>query len=197
MPHLITNEQNAFVKGRLISNNIIISHKIMHYLKTRSKGGKRGFALKLNINQAYDIVEWTFLKQMLMCLGFDQQWISQVMECVSIVSYIVRVNGYSYKLIKLARGLRQGNPLSPFQYLFCIEGLSHLIHQFDIEDIIISKRIPSIKHLLFADDSIQFSRANMSEARKVRSILQNYSIASGQMVNLVKSTIFFSPNTPV
>lgn len=197
MPHLITNEQNAFVKGRLISNNIIISHKIMHYLKTRSKGGKRGFALKLNINKAYDIVEWTFLKQMLMCLGFHQQWISQVMECVSIVSYIVRVNGYRSKLIKLARGLRQGNPLSPFQYLFCIEGLSHSIHQFDIEDIVISKRIPSIKHLLFADDAIQFSRANMSEARKVRSILQNYSIASGQMVNLVKSTIFFSPNTPV
>ena len=121
------------------------------------------------------------------------------MRCISLVSYLVIVNGAAYGNIIPTRGLRQGDPLSPTLFLICTEGLSAFIHRAAKNQclicISICKGCPRVTHLLFVDDSILFYKASVGESRELRYILQKYEEASGQKINTDKSSIFFSPNT--
>lgn len=92
-----------------------------------------------------------------------------------------------------SRGLRQGDPLSPYLFLFCAEALSALIRK-NVEDgvlhgIRVCRRAPVVSNLFFADDTIIFGRATEPELRKVKHILATYDSASGQAINLNKSEI--------
>lgn len=84
-------------------------------------------ALKLDLSKTYDRVEWSFLEIMLRKLGFNERWITLLMLCVTSLSYFVLVNGELKGLIRPTRGIRQGDPLSPFVFLLCIEALHGLI----------------------------------------------------------------------
>ena len=92
--------------------------------------GKAGFmALKLNMSKAYDGVEWIFLEQIILRMGFREAWVALTMECITTVSYSILVNGEPKGLIKPSRGLRQGDPLSPYLFLFCAEGLNAILRR--------------------------------------------------------------------
>ena len=114
-------------------------------------------AIKLDMSKAYDRVEWNFLEAMLIKLGFHNKWVSLLMKCVRSVTYRVKVNGDLTEVIYPQRGLRQGDPLSPYLFLICAEGFSSLLHTAEdqglIEGIQICPGAPSVPHLLFADDS--------------------------------------------
>jgi hypothetical protein len=101
--------------------------------------------------------------------------------------------------ISPTRGLQQGDPLSPYLFMICTEGLSSLLLQAEMDGsltgIPISARGSKLSHLFFADDSLIFCRANFSEWNKVQSLLQDYEQASGQKLNVEKTSIFFSRNT--
>ena len=93
MDSLISPFQNAFIKGRNISDNILIAHEIMDILR-KKKGRKNSFgALKIDMKKAYDRVRWNFLKAVLIAMNFDHKWIKWIMECVSTVQYTLLVNG--------------------------------------------------------------------------------------------------------
>ena len=114
--------------------------------------GKNGFmALKLDMSKAYDRVEWIFLKTILLKMGFQESWVALIMECVSTVSYSILVNGEPKGLIRLTRGLRQGDPLSPYLFLFCAEGLNAILRSAathrDIHDFSICRNGPKLTHL--------------------------------------------------
>ncbi|KAA3466354.1 reverse transcriptase [Gossypium australe] len=124
--------------------------------------------------------------------------------CLGILnelSYSVITNGGRGTNFKPARGLRQGDPLSPFLFLICSEGLSSLMRLAKEEGLIkaakASRRGPEISHLLFADDCILFGEATDTGARFLRDILKEYEGCSGQCINFNKSTIFFSSNTSI
>ncbi|KAL0006673.1 hypothetical protein SO802_008175 [Lithocarpus litseifolius] len=121
------------------------------------------------------------------------------MECVKTVTYSVLVNGEPCGMIQPSRGIRQGDPLSPFLFLLCTEGLNGLIKRAEsngeIHGFSLCRRGPKLTHLLFADDSLLFCRANMEECGKVLEILNMYEEASGQKVNRSKTSLFFSKNT--
>lgn len=120
------------------------------------------------------------------------------MLCATSVSYMINFNGKEVGPIFPKRGLRQGDPLSPYLFLFCVEDLSHNLTIAEREEQITGCRVnsaaPSVTHLLFADDSFLFFKASIHEETTVKNILEMYEVESGQAVNYHKSGIFFSAN---
>lgn len=98
----------------MITDNIIVAYETMHSMQTRiwSKVGFMG--LKLDMSKAYDRVELVFLEAVMRRLGFDERWIHLVMSCVRSVQYSVVVNGNPVGNIHPTRGIRQGDPISPY-----------------------------------------------------------------------------------
>lgn len=120
------------------------------------------------------------------------------MDCVSTVSFSILINGEAKGNVQPTRGLRQGDPISPYLFLICAEGLSSMIqnaHNINlISGMTINSHCPSISHLLFADDSMVFFRANTNECAWIKFILLDYEAASCQSVNFSKSTMCVSSN---
>ncbi|XP_042984282.1 uncharacterized protein LOC122313374 [Carya illinoinensis] len=198
MQNIISKNQSAFIPGRLISDNTIAAYETLHSMKTRLKGRIGSMALKLDISKAYDKVEWPFLKCIMEKLGFGARWANLIMECVSSVSYAVLVNGEPGQVIHPTRGLRQGDPLSPYLFLLCAEGLSSLINgaeaRGEIKGVAVARGGMKLTHLLFADNCIIFGRACWEEWQKINDILKLYEEASGQSLNKQKTSIMFSSN---
>ena len=132
-------------------------------------------------------------------MGFCSRWIGLIMECVRTVSYSILVNGDPKGLINPTRGIRQGDPLSPFLFLLCTEGLHGLIKKAarakEIYGFSICKRGPKLTHLFFADDSLLFCKANSHECGNVLKILAEYEEVSSQKINKEKTSLFFSKST--
>ena len=118
------------------------------------------------------------------------------MECITSVTYSLLVNGEPHGHITPTRGIRQGDPLSPYLFLLCTEGLHRLIQDAanngNIKGVSICRNGPKLTHLLFADDSLLFCRANSTECNKVMDLLSLYEEVLGQKINRGKTTLFFS-----
>jgi hypothetical protein len=127
LPHIISPTQSVFIPERLITDNILAANETLHMMHT-GMGGKNGFmAVKLDMSKAYDRVEWRFLEEVLRRMGFDERWIRLVMMCVTLVHYAVVINGEPRGHITPMRGIRQGDPISPYLFLLCAEVLSSLV----------------------------------------------------------------------
>ncbi|XP_062020902.1 uncharacterized protein LOC133737340 [Rosa rugosa] len=199
MPDLISENQLAFVTGRQIHDNILMAHEMFHHLKLL-RGGQGGeFALKLDMNKAYDRVDWDFLRLVMLKMGFHPTWVHLVLSCVTSASLAIIVNGALGRKFKPTRGIRQGDPLSPFLFLFINDVLSSMIRKICSNNLLDAVRIgvngPLVSHLFFADDSIFFLKATSYNCEVLLETLIIYCSASGQSVNHQKSSLFFSPNT--
>ena len=122
-----------------------------------------------------------------------------MMTCITTISYSILIDGEPKGLITPTWGIRQGDPLSPFLFLLCIEGLNGLIVQAanrgDIKGFALCRNGPRLTHLLFADDSLLFRRTTDQECSNILEILEVYESCSGQQINRNKTTIFFSKLT--
>ena len=156
-------------------------------------------ALKLDMSKAYDRVEWSYMEHVLVKMGFHSRWVHLMMLCITNASYSILINGEPYGNITPTRGLRQGDPLSPYLFLMCTEGLHDLIkkaaHNGNIRGVSICQNRPKLTHLLFANDSVIFCKAKESECQCLLDILAKYESASGQQINRTKTTLFFSKST--
>lgn len=100
MQSLISQNQNAFVPGLSINDNCIIAHEMLNYVRKSRKEANYSMILNLDLNKAYDRVSWDFVKEVLKAIGMPSLWIHLIMECVTIVTYSVIINGESVRLIK-------------------------------------------------------------------------------------------------
>ena len=133
-------------------------------------------------------------------MGFHEKWVALMVECITTVSYSILINGEPSGTIHPNRGIRQGDPLSPYLFLLCTEGLhgliSHATSEGHIRGISICKSGPWLTHLFFADDSLLFCKATIQECQYVQDLLRIFEEASGQKLNRDKTTLFFSKVTP-
>ena len=115
------------------------------------------------------------------------------MSCLRSVSYSILLNGQPVGSIKPSKGLRQGDPLSPYLFLLCAMGLQGLVQKAEMEGslkgVAICRHGPRISHLFFADDSVLFCRATEDECQRVLNILAVYERGTGQKINREKTNI--------
>ena len=135
-------------------------------------------AMKLDMMKAYDRVEWSYIEAIMLKLGFSRLWVSKIMRCITSVSFFVLFNGQRLQEFKPTRGIRQGDPISPYLFLLCAEGLSCVLkgegaNQY-VNGIQISCTYPKINHLLFADDCLLFfSKQKQTMHKKSKSASPN------------------------
>ena len=183
LPCVISDSQSAFVPGRFITDNTSIAFKMIHMMQNRRRGKVGHMAVKLDISKAYNRVEWNFLEKIMLSLGFPVQWVGLAMSTVHLASYLVIVNGEPCGYITPSRGIKQGDPLSLYLFLFCTEGLSSLLRRATINNHV--KGLLSchggvhISHLLFADDFLLFYEAKLEEGRRLLGLLTQYEATSG------------------
>lgn len=121
--------------------------------------------------KAFDRVEWNLLSVMMLKLGFDTDWVKLIMRCISSVSFSVVLNGNVTDKFKAERGVRQGDPLSPFLFLVCMKGLSSLLNKAQDEGLVKSIQAcrggSRVNYLFFTDDSIVFAKTKNGEIEKI------------------------------
>jgi hypothetical protein len=171
LPQIVSESQSAFVPGRLITDNILVAFEILHHMHHQKKGKFGSLALKLDMSKAYDHVEWIYLKRAMEQLGFHSKWVTLMMECITTVSCFILVNGEPHGFIKPSRGLRQGDPLSPYLFLFCAKGFFSFLQKAKsagkLQGVSISRGGPKITHLFFADDSLLFCKAITQDVSRI------------------------------
>lgn len=192
---LISDSQSAFIPGRLITY-IMIAYEVLHFMKRKTKGKDSWMALKLDMSKAYDRIEWNYLEAVVLKMGFDEHVVQLFMSYISSVSYRITHAGRNFGNIIPERGLRQGDPLSSNLFLICIEVLSSLINDFEcmklLKGVKVARTTPPISHRLFADDSYIFCKANLESANRVLELLKIFELASGQQIDVDKSSVFFN-----
>lgn len=200
LPTIISESQTAFVPGRAIADNVLLTHETLHFLKGSKATKHCHMTVKTDMSKAYDRLEWDFIAAVMERMGFHGKWINWILQCTSTVSFSFLINGAAQGNVIPQRGIRQGDPLSPFIFIICGEVLSGLCRKAQDNGLIFGIRVcrgsPRINHLLFADDTMFFCKTSHKSCESLLSILQRYETASGQKINSQKSSVTFSAKTP-
>nr|GEU72415.1 hypothetical protein [Tanacetum cinerariifolium] len=129
LPNLVSLNQSAFAPGRCISNNILLTQDLMHNYHL-DRGPSR-CAFKVDIQKAYNTVDWKFLHDVLIGFGFHPRMIGWIMECVTFTSFSLSINGYLHGYFKGKRGLHQGDPMSPYLFTLVMEVFTLMLKRRD------------------------------------------------------------------
>ncbi|XP_042477785.1 uncharacterized protein LOC122059169 [Macadamia integrifolia] len=198
LPRLISEEQGAFQKGKLIHDNISVASELANLMYSATRGG--GLGLKIDIRKAYDTISWSFLFKVMEKFGFSENWITWLHQLLASTKISVLVNGGPQGFFGVERGLRQGDPISPLLFIMAEEvlsrGLTRLTHQKDIMPICGPKGVVTPGHILFADDIFIFSNASSRYVANLKNFLMKYQEFSGQHISFEKSKLFLGKISP-
>ncbi|KAL9675416.1 hypothetical protein QQ045_003618 [Rhodiola kirilowii] len=184
--------QSAFVEGRNISYNVsLVQESLCNY---KRKHVSNRCMIKLDISKAYDMVDWDFLCQVMELFGFPAQFIKWIRACIGTAKFFVLINGGMEGFFGSTRGLRQGDPISLYLFMLVMEVLSRVLGRMrgsaGFRYHPKCSRI-GLTHLMFADDVIIFSKANLESLVKIKEALRLIYCWSGLKVSDDKSAIFF------
>jgi len=190
---IISPSQNAFLGGRLMADNINLMQELL-----RSYGRKRispRCIIKIDFRKAFDSVQWSFLRDLLHLLGFPARFVHLVMKCVETASFSVCINGNLFGFFQARCGVRQGDPLSPYLFIICMEYFSRLLKsstQHSGFSFHPKCHALEISHLGFADDILLLCRCDMVSINIILQQLRVFGESSGLVLNAAKSSIFFA-----
>lgn len=194
---LVSHEQSSFVPGRQIVDNIVVYQEVLHSFRTTTTQ-KKYMIIKVDLEKAYDRLDCSFIRDTLQVAGFDANWDRNVMGCVETSRLALLWNNQQQDWIYPKRGVRQGDAISPYLFVMCVDRLSHLVKKLVDEGrwkgIRLSRTGPLLTHLFFADDLVLFAEASVDQMTEIKRCLELFCEASGQRISLNKSEIFFSPN---
>lgn len=196
---LIGPHQSSFLPGRSTSDNIILTQEAIHSMRN-SKCKKGSMILKIDLHKAFDCVSWDFLREVLSHFNFPPILINLILFCVSSCSLSVLWNGESLPPFSPGRGLRQGDPLSPYLFILVMEKLAYMIQEKvnsgRWKPLKISRGGVTLSHLFFADDLMIFGEATSRQLDLIMNCLDTFANVSGLTMNLHKSKLFTSPGVP-
>nr|GEX14201.1 hypothetical protein [Tanacetum cinerariifolium] len=180
--------QSAFIPRRHIHDIILLAQELMRGYNRRN--GPKRCAMQIDIQKAYDTVSWRYLENVLIKFAFPVKMVNWIMACISSSAFFICLNGKVYGYFKGRRGLRQGDPISPYLFTLVIE----------VFNVIMSKNINESKdygfhfgckelqlsHLCFADDLLVLCKGNRDSLEVVKKSLKEFSLVSGLNPNMVR-----------
>nr|XP_016510137.1 PREDICTED: uncharacterized protein LOC107827506 [Nicotiana tabacum] len=186
--------KNAFVEGRQILDAALVANELVD---SRRKNRDLSLLCKLDLEKAFDHVNWEFLDFIMMRMGFRARWRGWIKFCISSVRFSVLVNGSPYGFFGSSRGLRQRDPLSLMLFILVMDALSKMMDRAAAKGFLRGFSAPTgvpsarrVSHLLFAVDTLIFYDADMDQLTYLKQVLQWFQIVSGLKINLDKCEIF-------
>ena len=191
LPGLISQNQGAFVAQRSILHNVLLCQDIVKMYKPRQK--QKCCLMKIDIQKAYDTVNWAFLEEILLKLGFPSRFVKLIMVCVESPTFSLMINGSATGFFNSKRGIRQGDPISPLLFVLCMEYFSRIMTFIGkLPGFQFHPRCKSmaLNHLTFADDVILFCKGDFQSVQLMLQGILLFAAISGLRANPHKSDFY-------
>ncbi|KAJ0806197.1 putative RNA-directed DNA polymerase [Helianthus annuus] len=188
---IISNSQSAFLKGRFILDAPLVINELLSWAR---KNKKQVFFLKVDFEKAYDNVNWGFVLDILHQMGFGEKWCGWISGVLKSARASVLVNGSPTFEFGCSKGMRQGDPISPFLFVVAMEALSCLFNKACEVNVFQGIHLPDsdhfVSHLFYADDAMIMGEWSKNNIVNVIRILRCFHACSGLKINHSKSSIF-------
>lgn len=188
LPSIISNTQSAFIPGRLLAENVLLATELVQGYNWK-KISRRAM-LKVDLKKAFDSVNWDFILNILHAMSFPPSFINLISECITTTRFSVCINGELCGYFKGTKGLRQGDPLSPYLFVLAVEVFSQMLNRdYQIQKIGYHPMAsdPHVSHLAFADDIMIFFDGTESSLRNVAGVINGFAKWSGLEMNKSKT----------
>ncbi|GJU78052.1 RNA-directed DNA polymerase, eukaryota [Tanacetum coccineum] len=186
---VISHEQSAFIKQRQILDGPLMVNEVIQWCKRKKS---KLMVFKIDFEKAFDTISWDFLLQVMHFMGFSESWIKWILGCLHSASSSILINGSPTREFNIHRGLRQGDPLSPFLFIIAMEGLHVAMEDAVTAGLYKGFKINTLNlsHLFFADDALFIGDWSRNNIKSLVSILECFHQVSGLKINYHKSKLF-------
>nr|GFC46631.1 RNA-directed DNA polymerase, eukaryota, reverse transcriptase zinc-binding domain protein [Tanacetum cinerariifolium] len=186
---LVSDTQSAFLKERQILDGPFILNEVIQWCKKKKK---QSMIFKVDFEKAYDSVRWDFVDTILRKFGFGDKWCKWIHSCLQSSRGSILINSSPTPEFQFFKGIKQGDPLSPFFFILVMESL-HLSFQ-RVVDVELFSRIKldssmSVSQLFYADDAIFMGQWNQFNIDTIVRVLKVFHSASGLRINMKKSKL--------
>lgn len=189
IPTIVNPDQTGFIHSRSISKNFVYAADL---LSCCHKRGVPTMVFKLDFKKAFDSVEWTSLDSILRARGFDDRWCGWIRKILTTGKTVVWLNGVPGRWIECCRGLRQGDPISPYLFIIVADVLQRLIRKASEEGTLCHPVNPTLPCPVLqyadADDTLIIAKGDARSMGVLKGILDDFSAATGLTINFHKST---------
>ncbi|CAN1171980.1 LINE-1 retrotransposable element ORF2 protein [Linum perenne] len=195
LPSIISSSQSAFIKGRLLSDNILLAHELVNAYHKKQVSPR--CVIKIDLIKAFDSVCWNTLLNVMTALGFPCKMVNWIRVCLETARFSVNINGGSCGFFNAMKGVRQGDPLSPLLFVIIMEVLHALLARVgDLMPFHPRCKKLKIRHICFADDLLIFTNGSLQGISTIFQVLHSFYLLTGLKVNPSKTELFCFVSVP-
>lgn len=198
LPNVISKTQSAFIPGRLLVKNVLMATELVQGYNWKNIS-KRSI-LKVDLKKTFESLNWDFILLILRALRIPESFVSLIAQCITTTRFSVAINRELGGYFKGSRGLRQGDPLSPYLFVLAMEILSQLLNKDFLGGRVglhPAASDPLVIHLAFADDIIVFFDGEYGSLSHISATLDSFSTWSGFTTNRSKIELCTAGMTPI